>query len=169
MGCSTTLASQLLGHSSRLVAGQLPHPDAESQAWCSILRTSQPCLVPRWGGIASQQPHKRKPLPAGANIGLIKVSSAKSRISSSNNEAGYNDWSMQGVPIRPFRSCKLGQLWLSVMKKLVMNNRLLPGRPGELLVALKNHYLSSPRSRFWLCQLLLVLLRHAPSAGTEWS
>jgi hypothetical protein len=43
--------------------------------------------------IASQQPYKRKPLPAGANIGLTKVSSAKPRISSSNDEAGYDDQS----------------------------------------------------------------------------
>jgi hypothetical protein len=40
---------------------------------------------------ASQQPYKRKPLPAGANIDLAKVSPAKSRISSSNDEAGYDD------------------------------------------------------------------------------
>ena len=41
--------------------------------------------------IASQQPYKRKPLSAGANIGLTKVSSTKPRISSSNDEADYAD------------------------------------------------------------------------------
>lgn len=53
--------------------------------------------------IASQQPCKRKPLPAGANIGLIKVLSAKSGISSSNDEAGYDDGS-HDAQMQPFTS-----------------------------------------------------------------
>jgi hypothetical protein len=71
--------------------------------------------------IASQQPYKRKPLPAGANIGLIKVSSAKSRISSSNDEVGYNDRSHDASeqPILPDENVP----YASVVRRRYMTGR----------------------------------------------
>jgi hypothetical protein len=53
--------------------------------------------------VASQQPYRRKSLPVSANIGLTEVSSAKSRISLSNDEAGYDDQSHDAQQ-QPFMS-----------------------------------------------------------------
>jgi hypothetical protein len=86
--------------------------------------------------IASQQPYKRKPLPTSANIGPTKVSSARSRTSSSNDEAGYNDQS-RDAPEQPFTGASEQPILPheNVPYASVVQRRYMTGRNFEIGLA----------------------------------